>query len=139
MEQPIEIELKTIIKDGDQKEMTTIIEYGKIHLKDHMHLVRYEEKTENKGTINNMISIQPDKVSIRRSGEVKMNQLFREGELTENVFHHPYGRIHMETYTTSIDYEPIEGDKPGRLTIDYTVKLNGQDLRKHLLTLTLKG
>jgi len=137
MEQNVSIELQTTIEDNGTKEITTIKEYGKLYKREHMHLVMYEEKIEDQEKIKNMISIQPDKVSIRRSGAVKMNQIFREGERSENIFHHPYGRIHMDTYTTSIDYQPFDETKNGKLVMNYTVKLNGQQSQKHFLVLKI--
>lgn len=138
MEQAVNIELKTTIKDNGTVEKTTVKENGTIHTKGNRHVVFFEEKTEEQKLIKNMIAIQSDKVSIRRSGLVKMNQLFRAGERSENIYEHPHGRIHMDTLTEMINYQPFDGEI-GKLTIDYTVKLNGQNSRQHQLTLTLKG
>jgi len=137
MEQNVNIELQTTIEDNGMKEITTIKEYGKLYTREHMHLVMYEEKTDDQEKVKNMISIQPDKVSIRRSGAVKMNQIFREGERSENIFHHPYGRIHMDTYTKSIEYHPVDETSDGKLVINYTVNLNGQPSQKHFLVLKI--
>src|SRR5690625_7120319 len=99
-----------------------------------------EEKLENEkqAKVKNIVTIQPDKVLIRRSGAVKMKQLFQVGKRSESVFHHPHGRMHMETFTKSIAYHPLDEQKQGKLTINYTVKLNGQEAREHFLEIILK-
>lgn len=138
MEYDIQLMLQTTIVDGDSKEKTVVEEPGKIYMKEHGDMITYEEKVngDQQAKTKNMITIQPNKVLIRRSGTVKMNQLFHQGKRSESVFHHPHGNIHMETYTNSIDYQPCDETRAGRLAIDYTVKLNGQEARHHFLKLT---
>lgn len=132
------IELHTTIDDNGQMEYNTINQIGKFYKKNHMDVLTFEEQTEAKTVIGNLITIQPDKVTIKRSGDVAMNQQFRTKRTTENVFRHPYGTMHMETYTETLTYQSIQSDAPGQLKISYTVKLNGEEERNHLLTLTYK-
>jgi len=141
MEHDIKIKLQTTIIDGDSKEKTVVEEPGKFYIKEHGDMITYEEKMngDKQAITKSMITIQPDKVLIRRSGTVKMNQLFHQDKRSESVFHHPHGKIHMETYTNSIDYQPCTETRTGRLVIDYTVKLNGQEARQHFLKLTFEN
>src|SRR5699024_7417184 len=110
MEQDIHIKLQTTIIDNDTTEKSEIKESGKIYKKEHGDMIVYEEKLDNEeqAIVKNIVTIQPDKVLIRRSGAVKMNQLFQEGKRSESVFHHPHGRMHMETFTKSIAYHPLD-------------------------------
>lgn len=132
----VRIELHTTIDDNGQMEYNTINQTGKLYKKNDIHVLKFREETEKDMVIDNFITIQPDKVTIKRSGDISMNQQFRTNRLTENVFRHPYGMINMETFTESLTHQSPGQDEPGRLTIAYTVKLNGEEERNHLLTLT---
>lgn len=141
MEYDIQIRLRTTITDEGTNETTVVEAQGKLHSKENGDLISYDEKIgdENKASVKNVITIQAEKVSIRRTGAVKMNQVFQKGKRSESVFQHPHGRMHMETFTESIDYDPFNENKPGKLTINYTVKLNGQEARHHFLELILEN
>lgn len=132
----VRIELHTTIDDNGQMEYNTIRQIGSFYKKKQMDVLTFEEKTEDNTTIRNFITIQPDKVTIKRSGDVVMNQQFRIESTTENVFRHPYGTMHMETFTETITHQSLEQKQPGHLKMAYTVKLNGEEKRRHLLTLT---
>ncbi|WP_047980914.1 DUF1934 domain-containing protein [Ornithinibacillus contaminans] len=136
MEQQVRIELQTVIQDNGQQEKSTTRQLGHYYQKNAIDVLSFEEKHEDAGIIKNFITIQPDKVSIKRSGLISMTQHFRANQRTENVYTHPHGHLHMETYTKAIRYQSLEDGTEGRLHIIYTVKLNGQDERNHELTLT---
>lgn len=135
MDQQVEIELQTIIDDEGQMEYHTVRETGRCFQKGNRTVLTFEEKIENEA-IKNLITIQPERVSIKRSGIVVMNQQFQLKRKTENIFQHPHGNIHMETFTHTIDYDQPAPDKhQGLLQMTYTVQLNGQENREHKLTL----
>lgn len=130
------IELCTIIDDDGEKEHNMVRQRGKLYEKNQMAVLTFEEQTEEKAWIKNFITIQPDKVTIKRTGNVMMNQQFHMQRATESVFKHPYGTMHMETFTSSITHQPLRTDQNGQLKIAYSVKLNGKEKRDHYLTLT---
>lgn len=132
------IELHTTIDDNGQMEYNTIKNAGLFYKKGNLDVLTFEESTEDNAKVKNLITIQEDKVSVKRSGNITMNQQFRPNQTTENVFKHPHGKIKMETSTDTITYQSLTGNEKGRLTISYTVKLNGQEERKHELALTYK-
>ncbi|QKY70507.1 DUF1934 domain-containing protein [Lentibacillus sp. CBA3610] len=134
----VAVELKTAIDDNGQMEYNTIRQTGRFFQTDTMDVLTYKEKAEDESPIKNMVTIHKDKVTVKRTGLVSMNQQFRDRQTTENVFQHPYGNIHMETFTKAINYQPLSGEQNGFLRIDYNVKLNGADERKHQLTLTIR-
>ncbi|MBP1969829.1 uncharacterized beta-barrel protein YwiB (DUF1934 family) [Virgibacillus natechei] len=134
---PVEVELRTTIEDNGQMEYNTIKHPGTLYQKGNLDVIIFEEETEEENvTTKNLLTIQSGKVNIKRTGEVKMNQQFLPNQTTENVYKHPYGVIHMETYTNSINYQPLYETDNGYLGISYSVKLNGQEERKHELALT---
>jgi uncharacterized beta-barrel protein YwiB (DUF1934 family) len=108
---------------------------GVFQQKETLAVLTYKEEIEGHGTVNTLITIQSGKVSIKRKGAVSMHQKFRLQHPTENVYQHPHGNIHMETYTDQMTYIPPESEKSGRLRLEYNVKLNGQEERKHTLEL----
>ncbi|RLL42857.1 DUF1934 domain-containing protein [Oceanobacillus piezotolerans] len=134
----ISLHLQTIIDDGENKEYNKVQEEGYFFQKGKLHVITYEEITEEKATIKNLITIQKDKVNIKRTGFVTMTQMFKPQQITENVYKHPHGSLHMETYTNQITYQSLAERNEGKLIISYTVKLNGQEERKHELVLVFK-
>ncbi|WP_077358833.1 DUF1934 domain-containing protein [Virgibacillus halodenitrificans] len=132
----VSIELQTMIEEDGAKESNKQKHTGKYYKRNNLDVLTYEETSDDKSVIHNLITIQQNKVSIKRSGNVRMNQQFREGQITENVFYHPHGGIHMETYTETIHYQSNE--ESGSLTIDYKVKLNGQEERNQEIKLSFK-
>ncbi|MUK89615.1 DUF1934 family protein [Ornithinibacillus sp. L9] len=136
MGRQVMVELRTTIDDNGHKEHNTSKQKGMLHQKQNMDVLTFEEKTEDQQMIKNLITIQQEKVSIKRSGAVSMHQQFHANQTTENVFKHPHGNIHMETFTDNISYHSTDNARSGQLTIDYKVKLNGQAERKHELMLT---
>ncbi|WP_026907754.1 DUF1934 domain-containing protein [Paucisalibacillus globulus] len=137
MDKQVRIHLHTVIEDNGLTETNTSKQLGKYYRKDKMDVITFEEKTEEGYTIKSLITIQPEKVNIKRLGVVSMNQQFLKAKITENVYTHPHGNIHMETFTKSIDYQAFEDQNEGFLKIDYTVKLNGQDKRNHMIMLKI--
>lgn len=138
MEKQVRIELQMEIEDGGLKEKSTSNQIGKYYQKGNVDVLTFEEKTEDNQTIKSLITIYPGKVNIKRTGYVSMNQQFRAEHVTENVYKHPHGHIHMETFTKSIQYQALTGTQEGQLHIHYTVKLNGQNERSHSLVLNYK-
>lgn len=136
MKQSVLIELQTKIDDDGEIEYNTVRQKGHFFTKGNLDVVMYEEEPESGQTIRNLISIQQNTVNIKRSGFITMNQKFVKGQKTESHYEHPHGSIHMETFTNNIDYVRTE-TSDYKLRIDYTVKLNGMDLREHTLSLAI--
>lgn len=132
----VRIELQTTIDDNGQMEYNTIKQTGNFYKKDNVDVLTFDEELADTSIVRNFITIQPEKVNIKRTGNISMHQKFHNKEKTENMYKHPHGFLHMETYTSGMDYQPASSGNPGRLRLDYTVKLNGQEERIHQLTLT---
>lgn len=131
----VKINLFTTITDGGETEQNAQQQSGKFFLKDGRQVLTYQEKLEDGSLVKNLITIQNQKVTISRSGAIKMNQKFMAGQITENVYQHPHGKLHMETYTKTIGHSSSSDPIGGSVDIAYTVKLNGQDERNHTLRL----
>lgn len=132
--QLVSIQLQTTIDDHQGKEHVTTKQKGEYFQKDGVDILIYEEQTAH-GIIRNFITIRPNRVNIKRSGIISMNQQFHLNQKTETYYEHPYGRFHMETFTGKITNQSMTEYEQGKLTIDYVVTLNETEQRKHLLEL----
>ncbi|GLO67700.1 DUF1934 domain-containing protein [Oceanobacillus kimchii] len=133
----VTIELKTTIHDietGDKETQKQSFS-GELIAQGKFDVLKFTEVLEDGQKIQNMITIQPERVAIRRSGAIKMNQQFQENSRTENIYQHMHGSMRMETFTNRISFEKEKDDK-GNLQMDYNMKLNGQLEREHRLVLT---
>lgn len=134
----VTIQLSTVIMDDGEKESISNTYEGRFLSRGSVDVLMYEERTEENEVIKNLMTIHPEKVNIKRSGAITMNQQFLLDRLTESFFEHPHGRIHMETATTSLKYRSLTKEAIGKLVVLYKVKLNGQEQRNHQLVLTYK-
>jgi uncharacterized beta-barrel protein YwiB (DUF1934 family) len=134
----VQIILCTTIVDQGETEENELIHTGRFYRNHTFDVLQFDEELEENVTVRNMITLQKEKVTIKRSGAVSMNQKFQVNNITENVYHHPHGTIHMETFTGHMHYQPLDDIRDGHLEISYYVKLNGQENRKQDLTLIFK-
>src|SRR5690625_1833168 len=132
----IAVELRTVIDDQGEKELSIIKQMGKYTRKKALEVISFAENTQDFGIINNFITVQPRKVNIKRSGSIKMYHQFMENKRSECVYRHPYGSFFMEIYTKSIFHQQIKIKQQGKVIIEYDAKLNDQQTRHHHLTLT---
>lgn len=132
----VDIELKTVILDQGEKEEMIIKQKGRYFLKDGTVIILFDEEDENGEMIQTMITMQSKRAVLKRSGKIRMNQLFKPDQKTESVYHHPFGNMLMETYTEQLTF--TEEDRQGYLSIEYQLSLNGQEPRKHQLMFTYK-
>ncbi|MFC4402836.1 DUF1934 domain-containing protein [Gracilibacillus xinjiangensis] len=135
---PILLKMTMEINDSGKKDVTVVEEHGQLLEKDSTTILTFSEYNENQEKIHSFITIKPDSVSVKRSGAVSMHQKFIKKNITENVYRHEFGTIHMETTTDQITYQPPENQKQGKLFISYTTSLNGDKPRRHRLTITMK-
>lgn len=130
----VAIEIRTVIEDQGEKELTISKQKGSYIKKGHTEVITFMEKTKDFGEVKSLITIQPDKVNLKRSGNITMNQQFVEGEKSECLYRHPYGAFRMEIQTESITREIKRNDK--KVIIVYQLELDDGHIRHHHLTLT---
>lgn len=132
----VNVELRTVIEDEGDKELVIVKQKGKYYKRNNLEVLTYTEEMDEGEDVENMISIHPDKINIKRSGAISMNQIFVKGRVTESLYQHPHGNIHMNIDTVSISYESIDETGQGQVIIAYQAMLNGTEERNHYLTLT---
>ncbi len=135
---PISLKMITRIRDAEDETETVVEEVGSFIEKGNTAVLTFSEWNENQEKVDSLITIQPEKVNVKRSGAVTMNQQFLTGRETENVYRHEFGTIHMQTTTDQIFFETPKKDKAGNLFIQYKTILNGEEEREHELTISFQ-
>lgn len=130
----IKVEMHTVIKDQGEIEETKNKYRGYYTKKDEIEVIRFTEELKGFGKVKHFITIYPDKVNVKRSGSVNMNQQFVPGEKSECLYRHPYGAFRMEIHTQSV-IKKLK-DKTTEIHIVYDSEMNEGNTRKHQLTLT---
>jgi len=135
-EKIVEIELRTVIDRNGEKEMSIVKQTGEYMRKRSIEIITFTEKRADIGNIRNYITIQDHKVTIKRSGAISMNQQFEVGKRSESLYRHPYGSLHFNIKTQSLDIHRKEEKNPGEIVITYDAIINGIEEQHHHLTLT---
>lgn len=132
----VSIELRTVIDDQGEKELSIIKQRGIYFKKGSIEVIKYIDVMDDLGEVNNLITIQAGKVNIKRSGAINMNQQFLLERVTECLYHYPFGRLHLEITTKTMQQRQLMDSGFGQTIIEYDGKLNGELTRQHHLTLT---
>lgn len=135
-EKIVEVELRTVIDRNGEKEMSIVKQTGEYMRKRTIEIITFTEKREDIGDIRNYITIQDTKVTIKRSGAISMNQHFEVDKRSESLYRHPYGSLHFDIMTHSLEINRLEGSTPGEIIIIYDAMINGIEEQQHHLTLT---
>lgn len=136
IQKKIRISLQTTIEnDGDKEVMKATFNGSYLH-KGNVEIITYIEHTEGLGEIHNRITIHPNKVNVKRSGMVRMNQQFILEKQTESLYRHPYGNIVMEITTKQITHSTLRDHRAGKVKIVYDVTMNGEMKNHHHLVYT---
>lgn len=132
----IEVELRTVIDRNGEKEMSIIKHTGEYIQKKDIEIIRFVEKREDIGNVRNYITIQKNKVTIRRSGAISMSHQFEVGKKSESLYRHPYGSLHFTITTKSLSCNPLSKRNKGEVIVIYDALINGIEEQEHHLTLT---
>ncbi|SEO22703.1 Uncharacterized beta-barrel protein YwiB, DUF1934 family [Amphibacillus marinus] len=134
----VKITLHTEIADQNDQQVTDVKAIADLFERDQQTILTFKEQIADQPDVRTMITITNQRVTIKRSGGVEMNQQFKVNQTTETVYRHAYGAIRIETATESVQYTPLSTTNVGRLKINYTTKLDGEALRNHKLALTIE-
>ncbi|MDG5787371.1 DUF1934 domain-containing protein [Evansella sp. AB-P1] len=124
---PIQIKMKTTIRDGSQKDTTELNAKGHIFHKGSAMFLRFQEplqEGQNKTTMQTM-KIQKNELIVLRKGAVTMNQRFVSGISTEGTYQSPFGIMTMETKTKEIVFNWDNEKHQGSLKLRYSLRLQG--------------
>lgn len=130
------VELRSVIDREDDREMSIIKQSGEYMSKDDVEVIKFTEEREDIGTINHVIMITPNKVTIRRSGSVRLVQTFEIGKKHVSIYRNPFGSLEIEIETKRLVHRPLTERKHGEVMIQYTSLINEVEKQHHLITLT---
>src|SRR5699024_6603732 len=88
----------------------------KIYTKYIKTIIEYNKNIEK---IYNKKSNHTNKINIKKSDTITMNKIFIKGRITEILYQHPHGNIHMNINTVTISYESIDETGQGQVIIAY--------------------
>lgn len=134
---PITLKLTTESNERGHKDIITIKEDGHCYQAPNRMILRFIEHQEEGEDIQTTVTIQEDRVAIRRTGPVQMHQVFIPKQWTENTYHHPYGLFYMQTKTDHIEHQFSSKSEKGRLFITYLLRLNQEEEQEKRQRLTL--
>lgn len=132
----VDIELRTVIDRNGEKEMSIVKQTGEYIKKNEVEILTFTEQRDDIGSIRNYITIQNNRVTIRRSGAISMNQKFEVGKKSESLYRHPYGTLHFQIETKTLKRKKRMKHKLGEIVITYKAVINGIEEQNHHLTLT---
>lgn len=127
------IHLHTEIDDAGEKEFISERHEGTYFKKEDKAVLLYTDRQNEMGEIKNFITVQPDKLSVKRSGVISMQQIFHVGRQTECMYKHPYGSFLMEIKTISLETASIT-DTSGEIVAVYDM-LFQNTTRRYTLTI----
>ncbi|MCP8617398.1 DUF1934 domain-containing protein [Salirhabdus salicampi] len=132
----VNVKVTSMISESGHKETIEVEEQGRYYQKGDTHILIFDEKDDEDNVTHNFFTINEEKVVLKRSGQMRMNQMFRLGQTTENPYQHPYGTMLMKTKTKQLQFDTSEDQTKGQLQIDYELSLSEQPVRQHRLTIT---
>ncbi|RNB82003.1 DUF1934 domain-containing protein [Brevibacillus fluminis] len=135
MKENVAIRLTTIHKLDGQKEKSQY-EYAGIGVKKAGGwFFSYKEQLDEGVSVQTVIKISEDDVTLLRQGGVQMKQVFKAGEQNQSIYQSPYMSFAMETGTKSLHIEQ-ENARPASVRIQYRLWMNGQETGEYDLQLS---
>src|SRR5690625_7275339 len=95
----VNVELRTVIEDDGDKELVIVKQKGKYYKRNNLEVLTYTEEMDEGEDVENMISIHPDKIKIKRSGAISMIHIFIKGRVNDSLYLHLHCNIHMYIIT----------------------------------------
>ena len=131
---------KTVNEALDKEEQEDVMEFvteGKLYSREGAMMISYpESELSGMEGWTTYLTIMGDKVKMKRSnGEDSPQTImeFEKGKRYKGLYDTPYGALHMEVLTNSIEKNLSPERQSGRLSIDYSISLKGlMDSRKVL-------
>lgn len=140
---PITLEINSILESEGKEQKDQQQQNGELFYRDGTVFIRYEELVEDIGTVQNTIKLKMNQAQVIRHGAIRMNQLFRLGEVTQGVYHTPLGMFTMATQTKQLVVDIpllskglLTTEAAGSLLLGYQLNLNDQIVGK--ITFSMK-
>lgn len=137
--QSVHVTLDTTITEGGHTQKESVRVTGEVIGLGMKRMVKFTETNDQNETIDTVMMLSEDKVTLKRTGAIQMSQQFIESQKTESHYQHPLMRFRIETYTDTIEYSYKESGAALALTMHYRTVIDGEGERTHTLNLQIKG
>ena len=94
------------------------------------YIVYTEKKDSGMGDSGVILKVEPDAVTMRRSGEFACVMEYKQGEKTEFLYRVPYGTMEMEINTLEIS-DNLSGNG-GKLAFSYILSAGGEETKTEI-------
>lgn len=124
---PVHIHMVTEHVGGDQDmERERLEAVGRASFTAARWVIRFSERSDDRVTGRTTIKVTDEQLTLIRSGDVTMRQVFIPDCETRGMYHHPYGSMEMITTTQDV-YRRASGDE-WQIGWRYVLALNGADV-----------
>lgn len=125
------LKLTSIIDDSQDDKIEFIADCG-FYFKNDTYFIMYEEKKEmGMNDCSVTIKVKDDNVSIMRKGEFSSKMVYKNGDVSEVMYHTPYGEISM--YITTKSVKNALSVMGGKMELLYDMEIEGEKSNHYLL------
>lgn len=126
----------TGVINSDETEKTEFITEGAFYLKNGSYYILYDEKEElGMADCSVIVKVSENGASVNRTGAFSSKMYYKSGEVTEFLYHTPYGKFPVILSTQEIKNNlNVMG---GRLEIFYSVTISNEE-NYHMLRIEVK-
>lgn len=138
-EERVSIRIVTQIHDGQRRERHTMAAEGRLFIGAGMLVLRFDEPAKADETpTSQQIKCTDTEMTVRRHGQVSMNQRFAIGVTTEGVYQTPEIRMPMETTTQHLTHEWDTDERKGEIQLSYDLVLQGEATGRYDMTINME-
>lgn len=131
--------MEAVDVDGEENAPIEIITPAKYFEKNGKEYILYEEVVEGfSGTIKNKVKITGDSMlEIIKTGVTNSHMVFENGKSNVTFYDTPYGRMHVEIHTRSLDIKKSEDMID--IDVDYTLDINCEPAAECRIIMNIKS
>ena len=126
----------TGVINSDESEKTELVTEGAFYFKNGSYYILYEEKEElGMANCSVIVKVGDDEATVSRTGDFSSKMYYKTGEITEFLYHTPYGKFPVILSTQEINNNlSVLG---GSLEILYSVTISNEE-NYHSLSIKVK-
>lgn len=134
----VRVTIKTDITNASQRERMKSEAFGTFYVNDETAVCTFVERGDE-GETKTVVKINPNQVTIQRSGALNMRQQLISAQKTEGFYTTPYGRLAMEMETKNIQFSWDKLKRVGLLHVIYDLWMQGNYTGCYNVTIQMEG
>lgn len=124
-------------RQGDEKDEIKFDTVGGYYERDGKFYITYQEhKDMGMGDSRVVLKVEPDTITMRRMGDFGTVMVYKKNEITEFLYHVPFGELNLKIKTISITNELTKSG--GKLRFCYDLYAGG-DAANNDITITVEA